>query len=151
MPTAPKLKSRKVKRFRRIFDTAHVAIWEQDFSDAASELLRLQRADRAEVDGEWAERLLRQVHTVDVNAAAVQLFDANDKLELLGSMARVFTPEAYNVFAQALVAQVQGRNFFQSEAPMVSLRGKPLQVLFAISFPPDLHSVERAYHVYGHQ
>ena len=99
------------KRFRRIFDTAHVAIWEQDFSDAAPELLKLQRAGLAEVDGEWAERLLCQVHTVDVNAAAVQLFDANDKLELLGSMARVLTPEAYNAFAQALALRRKS-NFF---------------------------------------
>ena len=126
------------KRYRRIFETAHVAILEQDFSDAAADLLALlPNADTAEMDAAFAERILRQVHTVDVNAAAVDLFQANDKTELLGSLSRIFTPEAYTAFAQAFVAYAQGRTTFQSEAPLISFGGKPLQVLFAIGFPPD--------------
>jgi PAS domain S-box-containing protein len=124
------------KRFRRIFDTAPVAIWEQDFSDAAEELLAVQQSpDTFSVDAAFAERVVRKIHTVDVNEAALHLFQASDKAELLGSMTRVFTPEAYGVFAEALLAHLQGKSTWTSEVSLVTLRGKPLQVLFTISLP----------------
>jgi PAS domain S-box-containing protein len=131
------------RRFRRIFDTAHVAIWEQDFSKARKELLALQRQGVVDLRSylsehpEFLQRAVQQIRIVDANLAAVELFEAENKNELITSIASVFVPGAYAVFAEVLLAMAQGKSAFQSEAPLVSFRGKPLQVLFALTFPPD--------------
>jgi two-component system, LuxR family, sensor kinase FixL len=77
------------------------------------------------------------VKIVDVNDAAVRLFGAQSKDELLASLPKVFLTEAQEVFAGELIAIAEGRTSFESETVRQTLRGDKLVVLFTITFPPQ--------------
>src|SRR5882724_3331480 len=91
-------------RYRRIFDTAAVSIWDEDFSDvvAALDTLRAQGVHdfRRHFDEhpEFVARAAGLVRIRDVNAATLALFEARDKAELVASLSRVFLPETLAVF-----------------------------------------------------
>ena len=131
------------RRFRRIFDSAHVAIWEQDFSEVNKRLLTLQHQGIVDLRSyfsahpEFLQDAVKQVRILDVNPAAVNLLEAATKAELMESLPSIFAPDTYSVFAEELVAIAAGEATFQSETALVTLRGKHLQVLFTMSFPPD--------------
>jgi PAS domain S-box-containing protein len=137
------------RRFRRIFNTANVAIWEQDFSAVKKSMRALEETgvnlpEYFSAHPEFLEQAVRQLRTVDVNYAALKLFGAETKEELLEALPRIFIPETYSIFGDELLTIARGESIFHSEAPVLTLQGKRLQVLFAMSFPsddPDLSSV----------
>ena len=79
-------------RYRRIFDTAAVSIWDEDFSQvvAALDALRARgvRDFRRHFDEhpEFVAEAAGLVRVRDVNHATLELFEARDKVELLGSL-----------------------------------------------------------------
>jgi PAS domain S-box-containing protein len=134
-------------RYRRIFESARVAIFEQDFSAVVRAIRELGIADirsYCEAHPEFVREAAARVRLLDVNAAAVELFGALTKQDLLESLFRIFVPRTEAVFLEEIVAIAEGRHTFESEAPLVKLDGTPLQVLFTMSFPtddPDLRNV----------
>lgn len=131
------------ERYRRIFQTAAVSIWDEDFSvlKAALDALRTQGiTDLSRYLDENPDFLARAIHLIrinDVNDATLRLFEATDKSELLSSLDRIFVPGTLNAFRQELLAVFEGRSYFQGEAPMRTLKGRPLSVAFSMSAAPD--------------
>ena len=137
-------------RYRTIFDVAEVAIWEEDFSEVKRELDRLRESGVQDFRRYFAEHpefvrsAVGKVRIVDVNSAAVRLYGASDKQDLLRSLERVFLPETEAVFAEELLAIVEGKTMFGSEATGRSLLGERMDVLFTMAFlpsDPELRSV----------
>ena len=130
-------------RYRNIFETAGVSIWEEDFSriKAATDELKAQgvRDFRAYLaaNPEFVEQAISMVKVVDVNDATVSLFKARTKDELLGSLHAIFTPETLKVFAEELLAVAEDRSSFAAETTIRTLEGDELEVLFTITFPPQ--------------
>ena len=127
-------------RFRGIFDTARVALWQQDFSDV-SQLLEDIRAEgvsdlRAYLR-DRPERLaeaVRRVRVNDVNPFAVELFEAGRKEALLASLSNIFLPETEPIFIEELVSLWEGRRRFESETAVRTLNGRRLDVAFTVAF-----------------
>jgi len=94
------------ERYRDIFQTAAVSIWEEDFSLVKSALDDLKRRGVEDfrqyfVDHpEFVSRMIDSVRIVDVNSATVRLFGARDKSELLHSLHDIFLPETEQVFVE---------------------------------------------------
>jgi PAS domain S-box-containing protein len=131
------------RRYRTIFQTIRVSIWEEDFSavKAAIDDLKAQgvkdfRRHLAE-HPEFVRRTAAMVRVIDINDATVELFAARTKEELLGSLDRIFLPETEVVFAEELIAISEGRPSFESEVALQTLKGDALTVLLAETFPPD--------------
>jgi PAS domain S-box-containing protein len=129
------------RRYRYIFETTRVSIWEEDFGEvnAAIDELRASgvqdfRQYLAE-HPEFVEEAIAKVKIVDVNQATLDLFGARDKHELLVSLNRVFTPDTREVFAGELVALAEGQSWFESQTTLKTLGGKRIAVLFTIAFP----------------
>jgi two-component system sensor kinase FixL len=131
------------RRYRHIFQTAGVSIWEADFSQvkAAIDNLKAQGVrdfrQYLAAHPEFVRQAIPMVKIVDVNDAAVRLFGAQSKDELLASLPKVFLTEAQEVFARELIAIAEGRTSFESETVRQTLRGDKLVVLFTITFPPQ--------------
>jgi PAS domain S-box-containing protein len=131
------------RRYRNIFETAGVSIWEEDFSQvkAAIDDLKAQgvRAFRQYFAAHpaFVRQAISMVKIVDVNDATVKLFGAQSKDELLRSLHAIFTPETQDVFAAELVAIAEGRTSFESETVLQNLQRDILTVLFTITFPPQ--------------
>ena len=136
------------QRYRNIFETAGVSIWEEDFSEvkAAIESLKAQgvRDFRQYIAAhpEFVRQAVAMVKIVDVNDATVKLFGATSKEDLLGSLQTIFTPETEKVFAEELVAIAEERSSFASETSLRTLTGEKLAVVFTMTFPPQPTSLE---------
>jgi PAS domain S-box-containing protein len=131
------------RRYRNIFETAGVSIWEQDFSrvKAAMNELTLQgvRDHRAYLAAhpEFVRKAISMVKVVDVNHATLALFQAESKDELLGSLDAIVTPGILEAFVGGLIVMAEGQTCFASEAEVKTLKGDKLAVLFTITCPPQ--------------
>jgi two-component system sensor kinase FixL len=123
------------RKYRNIFQTVGVSIWEEDFSEvkAAIEALRAQGVT------DFLRYLAEHPEFVGQAIALVKVLDVNDatKDELLVSLNRLFLPETEAVFAQELIALADGRTSFEAEAVLQSLKGERLEVLLTITFPAE--------------
>jgi len=132
-------------RFRSIFETAAVSIWEEDFSGvhAAIHELRAQGVTDFRryftAHPESVERMMALVRVLDVNDATVKMFQATDRYELVGPLPRVFGAESVHVFVDELTAIAEGRGYFEGEAPLTTLRGNRIQVYFSVVFSDATH------------
>jgi PAS domain S-box-containing protein len=131
------------QRYRYIFQTAGVSIWEADFSQvqAAIDELKAQgvRNFRQYLAAHpaFVRHAISLMKIIDVNDATVTLFGARSKEELLVSRHQVFLPETEDMFAGELVAIAEGRTSFASETVVQSLQGNRLAVLLTMTFPPQ--------------
>ncbi len=137
-------------RYRRIFETAAVCIWDEDFSLVVTVLDALRargvRDFRRYFDEhpEFVTEAAGLVRVRDVNQATLELFEARDKAELLGSLERVFLPETMAVFRDELLALAEGAASFKATAPAQTLGGRRIDILLSMVFPsedPRLSSV----------
>ena len=131
------------RRYRHIFESAGVSIWEEDFSrvNAAIDALKAQSVrdfrQYLAAHPEFVQQAISLVKIIDVNDATVKLFGAQSKDELLGSLHAIFTPETQEVFAGELVAIADGQTAFESETVLQTLQGDKLTVLFTMAFSPQ--------------
>ena len=129
------------QRYRHIFQTAGVSIWEEDFSQvtAAIDDLKAQGvrdfSQYIAAHPEFIQQAISMVKIIDVNDATVKLFEAQSKDELLVSLHKIFLPKTEEVFAGELIAIAEGRTNFESETVLQTLKGDKLAVLFTIAFP----------------
>jgi PAS domain S-box-containing protein len=130
------------RRYRYVFQSTGVSIWEEDFSqikDAIDELKARGVRDFREyfaAHPEFVERAIAMVKVVDVNDATLELFGAESKDELLGSLRKVFLLETVEVFLGELIAIAEGQTSFEAETVLQTLKGERLTVLFTITLPP---------------
>jgi PAS domain S-box-containing protein len=129
------------QRYRHIFESTGVSIWEEDFSRVKAVLDELKAAGVDDVRAymaahpEFVQKAVARVRIVDVNTAAVKMFAAETKGALLASLDRVFVPETLEVFVEELVAIAEGRGFFEAETVLQTLKGDRLTALLTITFP----------------
>jgi len=130
-------------RYRNIFQTAGVSIWEEDFSKvkAAIDDLKAQGVrdfgHYFRTHPEFVRQAITMVRIVNVNDATLKLLAARRKEELLDSLHNIFVPESEEVFAQVLVAIAEGRTFFESETLLKTLNDDKVAVLLTIVFPAE--------------
>lgn len=137
-------------RYHRIFDTAAVSIWDEDFSQVVDALDALRAGGMRDFGRyfdehpEFVAEAARLVRVRDVNHATLELFEARDKAELLGSLDRVFLPQTLAVFRDELLAIAEGAASFKGIAPVQTLGGRRIDTLLSMVFPwddPRLNSV----------
>jgi PAS domain S-box-containing protein len=128
-------------RYRNIFQTVGVSIWEEDFSQVKAAIDALKDSGVHDfrrylaAHPQFAQQAISMVRVVDVNDVTLKLFAAESKDELLASLHRIFLPETREVFVEELVTIAEGRTSFEAETVLQSLKGARLTVLFTIAFP----------------
>jgi PAS domain S-box-containing protein len=133
--------ARSEERHRRIFETAGVSIWEEDFSEVkrALDALRAEGVDDIETylhdHPEFVDHCISLVRIVDVNPASLRMFAAADKQALMGSLNTVFANETRAVFAHELVAMARGDRQFETETSLRALDGRTIHALMTITLP----------------
>jgi PAS domain S-box-containing protein len=130
------------RRYRNIFQSTRVSIWEEDYSrvKAAIDDLKARGVrdlrEYCAVHPEFVEQAIGMVKITDVNEATVELFAAGGKDELMISLHRIFLPETTKVFVGVLVAIAEGRTSCEAEIVLQTLKGERLTVLFTMTLPP---------------
>ncbi|HYD57523.1 MAG TPA: ATP-binding protein [Burkholderiales bacterium] len=136
-------------RLRAIFHGAPVSIWEEDFTAVLPVVDEAKRAAGGDLRAylgahpDIVRRAISLVKIVDVNEAALRVFGAQSREELLQSLDRIFTPETEAVFLEEMVAIGEGRTEFGCDTVCRTLKGETIEVLFNAVFPPPEGGFER--------
>ncbi len=128
--------------YRSVYDLVPVAIWEEDWS-AVTAWLRGLRAEGVtdlgahfEADPGCLDHAVGLVRVLDVNRAAVQMFRAVGKDDLIARALDVFVAgDPGSIFAYALEALWAGRREFEGENTLRRLDGETVHVLVRIALP----------------
>ena len=129
------------KRYRYIFESTGVSIWEEDFSRVKATIDELKARgvrdlrEYCAAHPEFVEQAITMVKILDVNDASVKLFAAGSKDELLVSPHKVVVPETREAFVKVLIAIAEGRTSFEGETVLQSLKGDRLTGLLTVTFP----------------
>ncbi|MBS7545317.1 PAS domain-containing sensor histidine kinase [Ancylobacter oerskovii] len=133
--------SQSEQRFRTIFETLAVAIWEHDLRPVKAELDALRAEgveDLAQHLGQRPELLRRiraSVRITDVNSTGLRLMGVSSKEEFFTHLDGFLTDPDED-FIAFLLALDAGAPHFQSEAGIRTRQGELLRVLVAFNFPP---------------
>ena len=130
------------ERYRALFESSPVSLWEEDFSAVR------QRFDQLRASGvtELAQHLKEHpeevrhcaslVRGIDVNTATVKLYKAKNKEELLASLTNLFDEESYPVFRDELAALAQGWTVFESAGVNRAVDGTRIHVVLRWNVAP---------------
>ncbi|MEW5859037.1 MAG: PAS domain S-box protein, partial [Cyanobacteriota bacterium] len=130
------------QRYRRIFETTGVSIWEEDFTEVKAVIDQLKAQGVEDFcqyfaeHPEFVQQAVGMVRLVNVNQATVRMFGAQDKQEILNSLTQIFVPETLEVFVGELLAIAQEQTFFEAETILKTIQGELLNVIFTITFGP---------------
>ena len=128
-------------RYRTIFNSTAVSIWEYDFSDTIERLNRLKQENIPDYSAffnehpEVAREIFASVKPVDVNATTLTLYGAATKEELLASYGKDPTPEAITALINAFIAYLGGKQYYEGETVNITLDGRRIHALLGITFP----------------
>jgi PAS domain S-box-containing protein len=127
-------------RFRYIFEAVGVSIWEEDFSAVKTAINHLKEQGVQDLrqyfteHPEFVAEAVNRTKVLNVNETTVQMFEAENKEQLMESLHRTFLPETLEIFTEELLALASGEAFFSGETVMQTLKGKNLNILFTITF-----------------
>ena len=136
-------KRRSDGRYRTIFQTTSVAFWELDFRSIHSLLAQLRAEgvtsliDYARETPGFIDELLRSIPAADVNEASVELFGAQSRTQLLGSIDRFWPAASRHEFLRAVDANYRGEARFETEARLSTIDGREINVILTAVAPPD--------------
>jgi len=137
-------------RYRNLFDTAGISIWDLDFSKVYRSInnLKLQGfidfKDYLESEPEKTMSLIFKSRVINVNAQTLTLFDAESEKSFLKNLEKHFGEDLNQVFIQIIKAIWNEEKQFKQEANFVTLTGKKLRVIISFLLPAkasDFNSV----------
>ncbi|MBL6982951.1 MAG: PAS domain S-box protein [Anaerolineales bacterium] len=131
------------ERFRSIFETTPVSIWQEDFSAAKAAMDELKAdgvGDLREYFYEnpaFLQKCADLIKVLDVNEKTIMMFNAQSKEEMLGSLEKVFTEETPEILIEELLALAEGKGYFEGETVNKTLDGKRKNILMTMAFPSE--------------
>ncbi|WP_051382573.1 ATP-binding protein [Bradyrhizobium sp. Tv2a-2] len=131
-------------RYSNLFQAMAVSFWELDFTPVGSMVGRLLRDGVSDLSTyfddhtEFVDAMIHATHVIDVNESSVKLFGRGEKNEMLNSIDPYWPRESRTVYAEAVVAAVQGKPYFATETRLTTLDGRELDVWFTACFPPEM-------------
>jgi len=134
-------------RFRLLFNTATVSIWEEDFSEIVQALDNLRSEGVSDLrqylnnNPDQVSRLAGSIKVSRVNPASIKLFRAKTEKDLTNNIESTFGPSARPIFIEGLCAIWDGAKIFQAETTYRTLDGTMLDciVSFPVPKPGDLY------------
>ncbi len=116
-------------RFRSMFESSEIAIWNMGFIGVYEKLNELRQQGvtdlrrSMEQESQLLTELISNSKIIQVNDAFLRLFGATSKQEFLEYRERLFTPEIIEVFADAFCAVWEGKKQFRAELRAQTLGG----------------------------
>ncbi|MEW6400562.1 MAG: GAF domain-containing protein [Chloroflexota bacterium] len=137
------------ERFRNIFEFSGIPIWVEDFSGVKAEIENLRQQGVNDIHDyvmkhpEFAAQAAGKIRVVDVNSAVLKLFEIKDKAELLGSLDKIYSPEALMNFRDEVLVIADGRTYYEGETSSITLNGKRRDEWVIMSVPDRHENLDR--------
>jgi signal transduction histidine kinase len=131
-------------RYRELFTSAPIALWEEDFSAIRDRLDKLRNEtdnleDYLRTYPELVKECAGLVRIIDVNQAACRVHGAASRDELLGSVTKIFTPNSLFGFRKELLALWNGEHELAFESEVRTLAGDVREVVIHWLVLPSSH------------
>ncbi|HEY0146851.1 MAG TPA: ATP-binding protein [Methylovirgula sp.] len=131
-------------QYQNLFQASVAAFWEIEFSDAramvheltASGVKNLREYFSAHPD--FVRQMIRSTRIVDANEQCIATFGGDDREPLLRSLDPFWPDESLGIFAESVVAFLEGRSHYSSEAVLYTIDGHRLDTIFTVSYPARL-------------
>jgi PAS domain-containing protein len=134
---------RSEARYRSIFESAPVSVWEEDWTEIMRAVEGLREAGVQDFVAYFDEHpdvvadALVKVKILDVNEETLSMFHAESKEEMLASLGTVFsTPDTLPGFVGELVALAEGEQVYRTEMDLRAVDKTLIHVLLTLTFPP---------------
>lgn len=133
-------------RYRRLFESSPLALWEEDYSAVKiyiDELLTSGVCDLRAYFDEHPEALYScaaMIRIVDVNKAAVEMAGAASKEALLGELTNVLTSSSFVQLKEQLVWLAAGNLSYSTEVENTMPSGERLSIDLKLSISPEFSS-----------
>jgi PAS domain S-box-containing protein len=130
--------------YQNLFHASAASFWELEFSTVREMLKALRDAGIKDLRKHFAEnpeyvrQLIRATKIIDVNDMTLAMFGNGNRDDLLRSLDVFWPDESLGVYAESVLASLEKKPHFSSEAVFRSLDGQRLETLFTVSFPPQL-------------
>jgi signal transduction histidine kinase len=135
---------RSEARYRSIFETAPVSIWELDFSGARAILADLHQQGVADVRQHLAanpvlkQEALGLLFVRDLNREGLLLCGADSVAELQAHLPEIFLPETERLMEDLMTAMAGGGRALSGETALLTLQGARRDVMYGLLLPePD--------------
>ncbi|MBL8051274.1 MAG: PAS domain S-box protein, partial [Anaerolineales bacterium] len=128
-------------RYRNFFDNSPIALWEEDFSEVKKRLDVLKQNGITDFRTYFASHpdvvreLASVIRILDVNQAAITLYGAKSKTELIESSKTLSTGEIENN-PEDFIAIAEGKAGHQWDGADETLTGQPLEISLSWSVVP---------------
>lgn len=136
------------KRYRTIFETTTVSIWENDFSTIKKTIDRLRTEGITDFKAYFGknqslvDELFNSIVVTDINEATLFMYQADHKGQLLGTLEAIKSLAIFGKSQQLLVAIAEGRSNFQCELTNYTLKGKTIQTFLSMRLPQKSSSYQ---------
>ncbi len=131
------------ERFKLVFDNSPIAIWEEDLSVLSELRSEFEKKGIHDIrrhlaaNPELIKKAFRKVKVVDVNQAAVDLYGATSKAELISHFGRNFTPEVLRILIDEFSTFLEGNKYFEVEFRGKTSRGRTYDALLRVTVPEE--------------
>jgi len=130
------------RKYWHLFENAAVSIWEEDFSDV-KKFFDQQRSLgvtdwRAYFNNnpQAVKQCASMVRIVDFNQAGLKFLGVKDKKLVPHKLDQYFTDDSLGTFKEELIALAGGITQWTGEAPVRSLKGESMDLMFQVSVVP---------------
>jgi diguanylate cyclase (GGDEF)-like protein/PAS domain S-box-containing protein len=129
-------------RFRGLFEHVPVSIWEEDFSAVRQHVDNLRAAGVVdfqvyfEKHPQEVAKCAAGVKIVDVNHATLEMYQAENKSQLLADLSKVLGPESLTQFTEELLALIRGDLLFETEIVNYTLQDERRSVFLRLTLAP---------------
>jgi PAS domain-containing protein len=130
------------ERYRLVFESSPVSLWEKDLSGVKSFLNDLKKQGVTDIETyldqhpEALQRCANRIKILNANRASLTLLGATNKDELLAGLKNTITPEILEYFSKELVCLWNGGTEMKSDAVVKTLSGDRRMVTISFSVCP---------------
>lgn len=137
-------------KYRTIFETAPVAIIEEDLSRLRADIQDLKTngvKDFRRYINDHPEFVVNAAATtriLDMNEATLKLYGASDAADLVGPLDRIMVPDSLEILKEKIVALAEGTSPLETEAVDKTLQGDQINLLVRAALPTDVSHAKRS-------
>jgi len=130
-------------RYRSIFESVPVSIWEQDLVGVYDMLSDLRKKGVKDLKKylndhpDFVMTAVRSIKTIDVNDASPKIYKALTKESLCISLDKIFCPESLDNFKAELLAIWNNETYFNGDSINLDFEGNRIYVNVAIKIPKE--------------
>ena len=130
---------RSEARYRGIFESSPISLWEEDWSALKQHLDRIVASGVTDLEAHFQSHpsdlltCLGLVKILDVNRATLELCRAANKEQLFAGLTFIFDDPTLETFRRELVALQGGAMFYEEETIVTTLDREPRAVMFRIA------------------